>query len=160
MSNALHGKYHLEDYDRFFSLRPSWLMVATMVFLCRGWLLLLVMAASAMAGISIELSDISPTDHVWSGLIAGVPAALVLYCVWARRPDARGWVRSVWRNGRLLLAVSALLHVALTVASEGTRALRSISPLAVTVLLVDLWIVTYVVLSARVKDTFSDFPDR
>jgi hypothetical protein len=104
------------------------------------------------------LGDIVPTDHVWEALIAGVPAMLTLYAWLVRVPAARAFVRSVWRNGRVLLTASAALHVALVTAAEWPSLHWAADPAASAPLLGDLLVAGYVMSSARVKDTFLDFP--
>lgn len=157
---ALQAKYDLNDYDSHFALRPSWLLIASMLFLCRGWLLLLMIGVSNVAGVSVELDDLVPTDHVWEGLIAGVPSMLTLYAWLVRVPTAKAFVRAIWRNGRKLLTLSALLHIALVFAAEWPSTRWLLEPVAAAIFLGDLWVIAFVWLSRRVTDTFLDFPSR
>lgn len=160
MKRIFEAKYDLDDYDAHFALRPSRLLIASMIFLCRGWIMLALIGVSNFAGVSVEMDSLVPTDHVWEGLIAGVPAVLTFYAWLVRVPSAKALVRAVWRNGRKLLVTSALLHVALVFAAEwpSTHWLRE--PVSAVILLGDLWVIAFVSLSRRVRDTFLDFPAR
>lgn len=160
MKRTFPAKYDLDDYDAHFALRPSWLLIATMIFLCRGWLMLMLLGVSNFAGVSVELDDLIPTDHVWEGLIAGVPAALTLYAWLVRVPSAKALVRAIWRNGRKLLIASALLHSALVFATEWPSMHWLSEPVSAVILAGDLWVIAFVLFSERVKDTFLDFPER
>ena len=157
---SFQAKYDLNDYDSHLALRPSWLMIASMLFLCRGWLLLLLIGVSNVAGVSVEIDDLVPTDYVWQGLIAGVPSALTLYAWLVRVPTAKAFVRAIWRNGRALLTLAALLHVTLVFAAEWPSLRWLTEPVSALILLGDLWVIAFVLLSRRVKDTFLDFPSR
>jgi hypothetical protein len=69
-------------------------------------------------------------------------------------------VRWIWRNGRALLALSAVSYVALTAARLGSDPDRWLSsPLATKALVVaEVAILAFVLLSSRVRDTFLEFP--
>jgi hypothetical protein len=156
-------KYGLHAYDDFLCLRPSKLLIASLIFLCRDLIFLVLLGVSRFIGAAegvAGLEDIVDRETLLSGCIAAVPAALVLYALGARMPTAPAFVRFIWRHGRSLMAVSALTSIALTVVQYGSDPRRWLnSSLAVkAIVLAELGIVGYVFLSSRVRQTFMDFP--
>jgi hypothetical protein len=156
-------KYGLHAYDDFGCLRPPKLLIASLIFLCRDLIFLVLLGVSRLIGASGEvagLQDIVDGETLLSGCIAAVPAAAVLYALGARMPTAPAFVRWIWGHGRSLIAVSALVSIVLTVMQYGSDPRRWLnSSLAVkAIVLAELGIVGYVFLSSRVRQTFLDFP--
>ena len=151
-------KYGVDSYDDYLCLRPSSLLIACMVFLCRGLLVFAMFGLSG--GVPVALSDRVDAETLWHGCVAAAPAALVLYALTARAPGAPTFVRWSWRHGRGLMALSALSYVGLTVAQLGPDPRRWLGgPLAVKALvLAELGVIGYVLLSSRVRQTFLEFP--
>jgi hypothetical protein len=95
--------------------------------------------------------------------LATVPAALVLYAFGARAPTAPAFVRSIWAYGRALISLSALAYIYLAtfgaeLGPDPFAWIGETSAAAKAMLLADLLIIGYVSLSARVRQTFRDFP--
>jgi hypothetical protein len=157
-------KYGLDSYDDFLSLRPSRLLIASLIFLCRDLVVIGLFGVSKLSGASGEvpplLNDIVDPETVWSGCLAAVPAALVLYALIARSPTSAAFVRWIWRHGRSLMSLSALSAVVIAVAQYGSVPRFWVnSPLVVkAIAAAELTVVGYVLLSARVRHTFLDFP--
>jgi hypothetical protein len=151
-------KYGPDSYDDYFCLRPSWLLILCTVFLCRG--VLLFAAFGLSGGVPAALSEVVDAETLWRGCIAAVPAVLVLYALTARAPGASGFVRFSWRNGRILLVLSALGYVGLTALQLGADPRRWLfSPLVTKALVAaEIAILGYVLLSSRVRQTFLEFP--
>jgi hypothetical protein len=151
-------KYGLHSYDDFLCLRPSRLLIASLIFLSRGLLLFALFGVSG--GVPAALNGIVDAETLWRGCLAAAPAVLVLYALTARAPSAPALARWGWRHGRALMALSAVSYVALAVAQFGLDPRRWLnSSLAVKALLiVELGIIGYVLLSSRVRQTFLDFP--
>jgi hypothetical protein len=151
-------KYGLHSYDDYLCLRPSWPLIASLLFLCRG------VAAYALVGISggvpAGLNGIIDSGALWSGCLAAAPAAALLYALTARVPAAPAFVRRLWRHGRSLIALSVVSYVAIAATQYGADPRRWLgSPLAVkAVTLADIGILAYVFLSSRVRQSFLDFP--
>jgi hypothetical protein len=141
-------------------LRPSRILIASILFLCRDLLLIVAFGASGMAGASTKLGDLVDTDYLWLACSAAIPAAAILYAYFARAPDARPIVRWLWAHGRVLLLSSALAQIAVVAASYWDDAGRlQAGPLAdKAVVIGELAVIGYVLLSSRVKDVFLDFP--
>ena len=150
--------YGLDSYDDYLCLRPTKLLIACMLFLCRG--ILLSAAIGLSRGVPAVLRGIVTAQTLWTGVIAAIPAALVLYALSARAPGASAFVRFSWRHGRALMAVSALAYIGFTVAELGSnphRWLTSSIP-GEALVLVELGIIVYLALSQRVRQTFLQFP--
>ena len=155
-------KYGPESYDDYLCLRPPRLLIASLIFLCRGFVVFVLVAASRE--VPAMLDDLGGVDAIGvGGSLATGPAALVLYAVGARVPSARAFVRWVWKHGRALVSLSALTYIALFLARLGSSPrgwTDGASSAATAMVLVELTIVAYVALSPRVRQTFRDFPSR
>jgi len=151
-------KYGLASYDDYLCLRPPRLLIASLIFLCRG--VLLFALVNVTGGVPAALADVMDRDTLWHGCLAALPAALVLYALTARIPGAPSFVRWAWRHGRGLMAASALSYLALAAAQLGTDPRRWLgsSLLAKALIATELAIIGYVSLSGRVRQTFLDFP--
>jgi hypothetical protein len=151
-------KYGFHNYDDFFCLRPPWLLIAALIYLCRS---LVGIAMSGLAGgVPPGLGDVVDTDMLWAGCVAALPALLLLYAFGARVEGAPAFVRWIWGHGRALVAVSVAMHIAVAAAQLGVepRSWLGSSLAEKAVVLADLAVVVYVFSSARVKQTFLDFP--
>lgn len=151
-------KYGLDSYDDYLCLRPSWLLIVCTVFLCRG--VLLFAAFGLSGGVPAALNEVVDAETLWQGCVAALPAVLVLYALTARAPGATRFVRFSWRHGRILLSLTALAYLALTALQLGTDPRRWLfsSPVTKALVVVELAILGYVLLSARVRQTFLEFP--
>jgi hypothetical protein len=152
-------KYGVHSYDDFLCLRPPGLLIASLLFLCRGLLVFALFGLSG--GVPGALQGIVDSETLWRGCLAAAPAVLVLYALFARVPTAPAFVRWIWRHGRGLMLLAALSYIALAAAQLGTdprRWLGSGSLVAKVVVLAELGMIGYVLLSFRVRQTFLDFP--
>jgi hypothetical protein len=94
-------------------------------------------------------------------IIADVPALAVLLAAIRRKPGASGWMRIIWRWGRGLLALSALLHLGLWLIHFGSAQHWNPSRLHEGVILtvvIDAAILSYVLRSSLLADLFRDLP--
>ena len=153
-------KYGLDSYDDFFCLRPPRLLIACLIFLCRGFVIFVLVAASR--GAPGRFDDLANADTVNIGSsLAAVPAALVLYALGSRVPSAPAFVRWIWIRGRALVSLSAVAYIFSTLARLGSdpRAWASDTSLVANAMVLgELGIIAYVSLSSRVQQAFRDFP--
>jgi hypothetical protein len=155
-------KFGLDSYDDFLCLRPPWPLIASLIFLCRGVVVFVLVAASR--GVAARLDYLGDTETLGIGsALATAPAALVLYALGARGPSAPAFVRWIWTRGRALVSLSALAYVYFSTfgAPLGPEPLAWVSDTSVAakaMLLAELGIIGYVLLSSRVRQTFRDFP--
>lgn len=152
-------KFGLHNYDDFLCLRPPRLLIASLVFLCRGLIVFLLFGLSG--GVDGVLKDVVDSETLWRGCLAATPAALVLYALLARAPTAPAFARWIWRHGRALLVFAALFYIGLAAAQLGydpRRWLDAGSLLTKGVVLAELGTIGYLFLSSRVRQAFLDFP--
>jgi hypothetical protein len=160
MSNRFDiDKYGFGSFDDYFCLRPSRMLIASLIFLCRS---VIAVVAFGLGGDGAEqlLGGIVDPEANWAGVLAAAPALLVLYALVARVPRAPSFVQWTWKHGRLLVALSALCHIGIAAVyySSDPRHWHGLSALDAAVALADLAIVVYVFSSSRVRQTFADFP--
>jgi hypothetical protein len=90
-----------------------------------------------------------------------VIAIPVLCALCWRAASAPNVLRAVWARGRVLLALSAAVDIALPIVSQ--LAQRQITDQFVVTLFasgIDLYFIAYILAARRVRDTFQDFPAR
>jgi Protein of unknown function (DUF2919) len=89
---------------------PLWLGFAV---LARYWILMLVVAVSARR--SRESVLLLGHDGVpWAWLLAQLPIVLLMLAAAQRVPTGGRWARLLWRNGRLIVTLTALLNLGWT----------------------------------------------
>jgi hypothetical protein len=152
-------KYGVHNYDDFLCLRPSPLLIACVIYLCRG--LVVFVGFGVAGGVPPGLSDFVATETLTISALAAAPAALILYALIARAPTAPAFVRWAWKYGRALLSLSALSYLAIAVTQLGLDPVRWLGSSQLVVkaaALLEIGIIAYVLLSSRVRQTFRDFP--
>lgn len=155
------NKYDSWLYDDDFCLKPPFVLTAAMAYLCRSFLIMALVLAATTRGKDTGMELFLPGgDHPMSIGLTAIPAMLVLYARVRRSPRAGNFVRRIWTHGRLLLGLSAVMEIATGVfliyanAGEG----HDSDLIRVGLLIVDVYILLYVVVSKHVRDVFSDFP--
>jgi len=155
-------KYGPDSFDEFLCLRPPRLLIASLIFLCRGVVIFVLVAASR--GVAARFDYLAEPETLGIGSsVATAPAALVLYALGSRTPSAPTFVRWIWMHGRALVSLSALAYIYLSTlgAQLGPAPLAWVNDTSVAakaMLLAELGIIGYVLLSSRVRQTFRDFP--
>lgn len=156
------NKYNSWFYDDDFCLKPPVLLTAATVYLCRSFLImLLIVAASVRGRTGGGMETFLPGgDHPMSVGLTAIPAMLVLYARMRRIPRAGNVVRWIWKHGRLLLASSAAMEIAASAFLLYTNVgqARDSDMMRMAFLFLDVYILLYVLISKHVKDVFSDFP--
>src|ERR1035438_16760 len=111
-SDSLHS-YPPSHYDDHSCLKPPLILWVAVLFLSRAITLPIAMAIGHFAG--VDSSAITVFRGFWSvdALIPSLIAAAILYTLCRRVPRAPSLVRWIWAHGRIFLAVSAVLDVAL-----------------------------------------------
>lgn len=87
--------------------------------------------------------------------------ALVLFAAVRRKPGAMDWICAIWRNGRPLLATSALLYLILLAVSLTMSArplLSTVNEALILSVFLHPTIIAYLGRSPLVRDVFSEFP--
>ena len=101
------------DVDRHGVLRvpgPLWLGFAV---LARYWILVLVVTVSARRSKESVLL-LGHDGFPWMWLAVQAPIVLLMFAGFQRVPTAGRWARMVWRQGRPIVALTALLNLGWT----------------------------------------------
>lgn len=156
-------RYSSWSFDDYYCLKPPAPLVLSIIFLCRSFLLVGTVMLTSLKGTTSDLASLlSGGDHPTSLAATGIPALLVLYALVRRTPRGGRFVRWIWRYGRVFLAASAAMAVTASglflysYSSGGARSEADV--VAISLLILDLYILTYLLFAKRVRDTFSDFP--
>ena len=99
-------------YNQYGVLRPNPLFWASLLYLCRHALLLVLLAAAGRTGQGRDLAYLAGLVEPLY-LIADVPAMVLLAALAARTPKAGRAVRWIWERGRIWLLTSTGLYAAL-----------------------------------------------
>lgn len=139
-------------------LKVPWTLWIVMVFLVRH---LLLLGVTFMPTTGEEIKVLRELIHP-QYLPADIPAALVLFLAMRRRPECGDWPRRLWRHGRWLLMASAagyLLLLGLTLVGGGQPLQITVDEWILASVLLNVWILVYLVRSPLLRDLFADFPD-
>jgi hypothetical protein len=147
-------------YDKYFCLKPSPPLWLAVLFLSREISLPVCMGIAHFAG--VDEAALTAMRRLWAfdlSILPAVPAAMLVYLFVRRVPTAPQLVRRLWRRGRVLLALSAILDVAASSANL-VRAdkLDDFVLVSCIFICIDLLIIGYAVRGERWRDTFADFP--
>jgi hypothetical protein len=132
---------------------PLWLAMA---FLGRHWVLLVITLASRRSPDAIQLASSSLSAAV---LLLEAPVLALAYAGFSRHPSAGAILRFIWRNGRAILAATAVINLGLLAwflwhADVWRRPELFLASCG----LLDLAIVYGIYKSAYIKQVFMEFP--
>ena len=151
--------YSPSNYDDEMCLKPPLLLWLAVLFLCRAIMLPVAIGIGHVAGVNADamtqLRDFWSADQLVPAAIA-IPVLCALCWRSGSAPDA---LRRIWVRGRVLLALSAAVDIALPIASQLWQ--RQITDQFVVTLFasgVDVYFLVYILAARRVRDTFLDFP--
>lgn len=152
--------YSPSSYDDNFCLKPPVLLWLAVLYLSRAFLLVVIFVVSSVSHVS---PDAMATLRGAVSIYAFVPslvAAPVLVALLHRAPSATKPIRWIWAHGRTILTLAAILDCAASVHSsgliEGDAANASLISLLAA--LFDIYFLTYIHTTRRVRDAFADFP--
>jgi hypothetical protein len=151
--------YSASNYDDEMCLKPPLLLWLAVLFLCRAIMLPIVIGIGHVAGVNADA--MTQLRDFWSAeqLVPAVIAIPVLCALCWRSASAPDVLRSIWARGRVLLALSAAVDIALPIVSQLSQ--RQISDQFIVTLFasgVDVYFLAYILAARRVRDTFLDFP--
>lgn len=153
--------YSPSNYDDEMCLKPPLLLWLAALFLCRAIVLPVLIGIGHVAGVNADamtqLREFWSADQLVPAVIA-IPVLCALCWRSGSAPDALRWI---WARGRVILAVSAAVDIALPVVSQLWQ--RQITDQFIVTLFasgVDLYFIAYILAARRVRDTFQDFPAR
>jgi hypothetical protein len=151
-------RYRPSQFDDDMCLKPPPLLWLAVIYLARAVVLPIVIGIGHFAGVND--TAFRSLRALWSAeaFVPALVALPVLYALFRRAPGAGHATRWLWRHGRILLALSAGLDVALSVVQLATSQLGDPPVIALGAALADLYFLAYILIARRVRDTFSDFP--
>ena len=98
---------HVDRHGAISAPAALWL---AMIFLCRYWIVVVVVIASARR--SPDTIRLLGQDFAWFMLAIEVPVMLVIAIAGGRKPESGAFWRAVWKNGRGILIAVAVAHMA------------------------------------------------
>jgi hypothetical protein len=151
-------RYHPSQFDDDMCLKPPLLLWLAVIYLARAVVLPIGIGIGHLAG--VDDKAFASLRSLWSleALVPALVALPVLYALFRRAPGASRVTRWFWRRGRVLLALSAGLDVALSLFQLATPGPGSDPIIAGGAASVDLYFLAYILIARRVRDAFSDFP--
>ena len=156
--------YSFPDYDKYMSLKLDfevWLIIA---YFLRPFILKVSTIQMGRGGVKSDsvsgLKDmVYPDDFgFFIAFLATIPVLVLVFAYVKRKPGASMLVRRIWRNGRTLLVITAVLNIIIIFVPFLMDLTHSINVLGWFQLVIALYIVFYLYTKQRVVDTFADFP--
>jgi hypothetical protein len=156
---TLTHTYPASHYDDQMCLKPPVLLWLAVLYLSRALSLPIAMALGHFAG--VDEKAITVFQGFWSAdaLIPSAIAAVMVYALVRRLPTASRQVRWIWAHGRIVLALSAVLDIALlAIALIRQGEINDQSIWSLVAVAGDLYFLLYILLARRVRQTFLEFP--
>lgn len=151
-------KYSLTSYDENLCLKLNENLWFILLFLLRPYLVTVISLVNRTDRTGIINMVYSDKMALWWGLLAGVPAALVIYAWIKKKPAATPLTRTLWHRGRELLVVSAISNAAIVFIPLWMSKVDRVSMAGWIQLLISLGIVVVLYSSAYIRDCFADYP--
>jgi len=150
--------YPESNYDQYLCLKPPLMWWAAVLYLSRAITLPIAAGIGAFAG--VDSSALAVVRRLWSADTLGPSVmAVVVAALLLRAPKAPSLVRWIWARGRVILALSAALDLALSLAAPIRHPQIDDETLVSLALgLVDLYFLLYILCARRVRDTYAEFP--
>ncbi len=155
--NSEKFKYDYLRYNKYHTLRPNLLLFLILIYLCKDIFFVFVIGAGSFKGgagpgISNLADLVSPRM-----IVSNLPAIVVLVSLINRDPEAGRLMRLIWKNGRLMIILSIVIHTLLILSQKEFQ-----FPLLVLsewmLIGVDIFVGIYIFSSQLVKDIFAEFP--
>jgi hypothetical protein len=151
-------KYSAHHYDETLLLKVPALLWLAILYGLRHFFFVVVAGLMPMDIVTIPWINFQTSPYF---MVTDLPAALVLFAIGHRVPDALTFMRLVWQYGRWLLTASYLGGIALF-AYLNKEVMTDPSswdfPDAMLVVVIDILFVVYLMRSELVRDVFADFP--
>ena len=156
--------YPFSAYDKYMSLKLDSTLWLVIVYFLRPLILEISTIQMGRGGKSQSVSGLKdlvyPDDFgLFLGFVATIPVLLLMFAYAKRKPGASAFVRTLWRNGRSLLAAAAVMNIVVIFIPFIASITHSINTFGWVQLAVAVAIIVYLYSSRRVSDTFADFPE-
>ena len=155
--------YPFSAYDKYMSLKFDLNMWLVIVYFLHPYILKISTIQMGRGARSDSVSGLKnliyPDDFAFFlAFVASIPVLILIVAYAKRKPDAAQWVRTIWRNGRNLMATAAVLSGIVVFVPFLAELTPSIPVYGWGQLAVAAGILYYLFTSERVADTFADFP--
>jgi hypothetical protein len=160
-------RYSFSDYNEYNVLKTPLAFILSAIYLLKYFVILIllpIMSKIPKLGTSIEplMPYIGQFAHNHINLLLllpSIPALLVVIAVTKRAPSTeKAWIRTVWKNARVLLLIAVLLDLFLLTLFL-VLDLKHLSALLLLILYLDAVILLYLLRSKRLPDVLAEFPD-
>lgn len=148
----------LLDVDKHGTLRAPSIFWIALAVLCRYWILVIVVFASARR--APDVVRVLGEGFSWYFLLLEIPAILVLLAATRRKPDASAIWRWLWRHSHILIAVTVFAHLGATAWLLWTADVWRRWPelFLASCNLFDLAVLTSILRDPYYRQFFNDFP--
>ncbi|MCP5278847.1 MAG: DUF2919 family protein [Thiobacillus sp.] len=155
--------YPPESFDRYLALKPTFLLVAIMIY-CTLPLVFILLAYNPSPKLQVAFMPLQHYATPFS-LLCGLPAALVIGAWVKRLPDSGNAWRHIWRLGKWLLSLSLvsqllLLYSQVHASLWASYALTTKDRFLLVQMGLSLLALYYLWRVRRVSDVFDDFPSK
>ena len=151
-------KYPFSAYDKYLCLRPDFMLWLTFIFLLRPYVVTVLSIANRKDKTGLINMMFEDKSVMVLAALAAIPAAMVLYAYFKRKPEGSERVRKIWRYGRHLLAISTLLNLGIVYVPYLTGMVHEITLAGWIQSGICVLILFYLFAEERAIDTFADFP--
>lgn len=159
-------KYSFSHYDKNICLKLNAIMWLIILFILKPYVIALFTMLNTLFTVTsssnrMQLITMFYPDRgaMLLNIVAGIPVVLLMYAWIRRKPDSPEFIKFIWRRGRSLIAISAILNVCIIITPQLTGAVSTIMTSAWVQLLINVLIVVLVYSSSYIKDCFLDFPE-
>ncbi len=160
-------KYSLEDYEQQYGvLKAPFALRLIIWYLLKHYLLAFIQLIALLPKIKRSMGEtmlvfekFAYSHSTFLFVLSCIPVLLVFISLFKRAPKTESpFLRNVWRQGRILLMISAILEIIL-IMGYVLLELRQLTEFWLIVAYIDVVILIYLFRSERVKDVFAEFPD-
>ena len=155
--------YDFSDYDKNLSLKISLELWLIIVYFLRPFILKISTIQMGRGPKSDSVSGLKdlvyPDDFgFFLAFLATIPVFLVILAYMKRKPDAKDYIRTFWRNSVKLLVFTAVLNILTVFIPFIVSTAYRVNLTGWGQVAIAAYIIFYLLTSRRVKDTFADFP--
>lgn len=159
-------KYAISSYDKNVCLKLNGMMWLIFLFILKPYVIALSTVANSLFSITSSSNRMPLITMFYPdkgtmllNIIAGAPVVFLIFAWFKKKPDSPEFIRFIWKNGRNLIAISAILNVCIIISPLLFGAESNIMTSAWVQLLISVLIVIIVYNSSYIKDCFLDFPE-
>lgn len=155
MKTTLYADYR---YDKDYTLKLSPLLWIIILYSLRHFIIVGLSFLPRLHEVAFLREQVEPVM-----LASNIPVLMLIIAYARRQPDASAIVRYIWKNGRILISASVVLHL-ITLCIVEWSLLTHLRPdnfsSLINTVAIDACILVYIWRSKLARDIFADFPMR